>query len=58
MIPIDRHNLPNDVDALKAIILQLLDIIDQQQRTIEEQQRIIRPLSKLAIQSPNYRSLQ
>jgi transposase len=41
MITVDRHNLPNDVDALKAIILQLLDIIDQQQRTMEEQQRII-----------------
>ena len=31
---IDRHHLPNDVSALKGIIYQLLDVIEEQRRQI------------------------
>jgi hypothetical protein len=33
---IDRDNLPNDISALKGIIYQLLDVIEDQRRQIAD----------------------
>ena len=33
---IDRHNLPDDIPALKGIIFQLLDVIEEQRRQIAD----------------------